>query len=415
MMNSKHLCISIISIFFIYVDSFSQTKPENIRLFIDCQTSCDINYIKTEIDYIDYVNDRFQANVYLLITSQTTGGGGRNYNLKISGQGPFEGIVDTLTYIRQSVATDAENRSQAVQSIQSAILPYLLKTEKAKDLVISLKEKEGRNKIQAIPEKDPWNFWVMSIEARGSFAGENNYSSKNLRAGVSASHVTDKMKVYIGADINRVTNRFGQGTDEFSFTNKNNDFDNTTVWSLGPKLSAGFSLSVEQSDFRNFKLYSFLTPAIEYSFYPYTQAQNQSITLMYRVGPRYFKYYEETVFLETEELRFQQNLTLDVRYNKPWGEIRGSSTFGHYFHDITKNRLSFYTNVELRVVKGLFLNFGGSYAFQRDQLNIVKGDVSDQDLLTRRRQLNSTFDFNMDFGLRYRFGSIYNSIVNPRF
>jgi hypothetical protein len=393
----------------------AQERPENVRLFIDCQTNCDLNYIKTEIPYLDFVNDRFQANVYILITSQQTGGGGRNYNLSVSGLGPFEGIRDTITYIQQAIATDSENRSQAVQAIKSGVLPFLLKTEKAKDVVITFKESEGRITNQQIQENDPWNFWVMNITASGAIEGENNYSSTNLSGGLSASHVSDKLKVNLRAGMEHETNRYGSGAGKFSFTNRNYNFNNTTVWSVSPKFSAGFSARVEQSDFRNLKLFASLSPAIEYNFYPYTQAQTQSVTLMYRIGPRYFKYYEETVYLQTKELRFQQNLSLEMRYNKPWGEISGSTSYSHYFHDFSKNRLSFFGNVELRVVKGLFFNLGGSYAFQRDQLNIIKGDVTDQDLLTRRRQLNSSFDFDMDFGIRYRFGSIYNSIVNPRF
>ncbi|MFD3004038.1 hypothetical protein ACFS7Z_27045, partial [Pontibacter toksunensis] len=68
-----------------------------------------------------------------------------------------------------------------------------------------------------------------------------------------------------------------------------------------------------------------------------------------------------------------------------------------------------------RLVKGLSLNLGGYYAIQRDQLNIIKGTVSDQDLLTRRRQLDSNYDFYFNFGVRYRFGSLFNNVVNPCF
>src|SRR5690606_10468901 len=135
---------------------------------------------------------------------------------------------------------------------------------------------------QTSADEDPWNFWVFSIQANGSFDGEKNYSSRDIRGGLSASHVTDKLKIDFSADASHETNRFGEGTDEFQFTNKSYDFDNTTVWSLSPRLSAGGSVSIEQSDFQNYRLNISFAPAIEYNFYPYVQAPNQTLTLMYK-------------------------------------------------------------------------------------------------------------------------------------
>jgi hypothetical protein len=46
---------------------------------------------------------------------------------------------------------------------------------------------------------------------------------------------------------------------------------------------------------------------------------------------------------------------------------------------------------------------------------LVKGDISEQDVLTRKRQLASTYNYYTGFGLNFRFGSILNNFVNPRF
>ena len=136
---------------------------------------------------------------------------------------------------------------------------------------------------------------------------------------------------------------------------------------------------------------------------------------MYKVGPRYMNYKEETIFSQMEEFRMYQSLSLDVSYNQKWGQLSGSTSYSHFFHDFTKKRVSFSGYADVRLFKGLSFNVGGFYAIQRDQLNIIKGTVSDQDLLTRRRQLNSNYDFFVHFGVRYRFGSLFNNIVNPRF
>lgn len=391
------------------------TKFDNLRVFIDCQTFCDSDYIKREITFVDYVNDRFQSNVYLQITSQRTGSGGREYKLQFVGQGKFEGMTENLSYIRQATATDDEDRKEAVAKIKLGLLPFLLKTDKAKDLLISFKGADQASEIATAPTEDPWNFWVFNVNMRGYFSGDKNYSSNYLSGGFSANRVTDKLKTSFSTNASESNNRFGEGDAEFTYTNRSYNLSNTTVWSLTNKLSAGGYFSALKSDYNNYDLALELTPAIEYNFYPYSESNNKYVGLMYKVGPRYFKYMEETIYSEHEELRFQQSLSLDMSFNQKWGQLSGSTTYSHYLHDLTKKRLTFSGYADIRLVKGLSFNVGGYYAIQHDQLNILKGTVTGEDLLTRRRQLNSNYDFYFNFGIRYRFGSIFNNIVNPRF
>ncbi len=391
------------------------SKVDNLRVFIDCQSYCDTDYIKREITFVDYVNDRFQANVFVLITSQTTGSGGREYKLQFEGQEKYQGMNDEKTYIRQATATDDENRKEAVEKIKLGLLPYLLKTDKAKDLIISFKENETKSEIATSPSEDPWNFWVFNTSLRGSFSGDKNYSSNRMNSEVSASRVTDKLKTNFSLNANQSKNRFGQGDEEFSYKNESYGFSNTTVWSLSNKLSAGGYLNAQRSDYSNYDLDLAVMPAIEYNFFPYSESNNRYLGLMYRVGPRYFNYKEETIYSETEELRVQQSISLDLSYNQKWGQLSGSTSYSHYFHDLSKKKLEFSGFADVRLFKGFSFNVGGYYAIQHDLLNIIKGTVTDQDLLTRRRQLNSNYNFFFHFGVRYRFGSLFNNVVNPRF
>lgn len=391
-------------------------KADNLRVFIDCQAFCDQDYIKREITFVDYVNDRFQANVYILITSQSTGSGGREYKLQFEGQDRFAGMTDTTSYIRQATATDDEDRKEAVEKIKQGLLPYVLKTDKAKDMVITFKDDGSQaDETGTNPEEDPWNFWVFNLNVRGYFSGDRNYSSNSLNSEISAGRVTDKLKTNFSLYTNKNNNRFGEGEEEFTYTNERYGFGNTTVWSVNKRLSAGGYVSAQRSDYSNYDLDLSVMPAIEYNFFPYSESNNRYLGLLYKVGPRYFNYKEETIFSKTEEFRFQQSLSLDLSYNQKWGQISGSTSLSHFFHDFTKKRLSFSGYADIRLFKGFSFNLGGYYAIQRDQLNIIKGSVSDQDLLTRRRQLNSNYDFFFNFGIRYRSGSLFNNVVNPRF
>ena len=407
----------LICLLFISSLSYSQNpKSDNLRVFLDCQSYCDKDFVKREITFVDYVNDRFQANVYVLINAQTTGSGGREYKLQFAGQENFKNLNDTLSYIRQATATDDEDRKLFTQTLKLGFVKYLARTEKGKNLQISFKDDTGgKADLSKTPEKDPWNLWVMNLRLNGFLNGDKNYSSKSFSTGASASRVTDKQKSETNISFNLNNNRFGEGADAFEFTNKNFSGNNTTVWSVSDRFSVGGYIRAQRSDFANYDASLTITPAVEYNFFPYEESNNHYVGLMYKVGPRYFDYKEETIFFQTEELRFQQNISLDLSFNQKWGQISGSASFGHYFHDLSKNNLSFSAYTDLRLYKGLSLNFNGYYAFQRDQLNIVKGNTTNEDLLTRRRQLDSNFSFNSSFGIRYRFGSLFNNVVNPRF
>lgn len=412
----KAFLILLLLLLFTEIQAQTATKNVNLRVFIDCQAYCDQDYIKREITYVDYVNDRFQSNVYVLITSQPTGSGGRDYKLQFSGQGLFAGVRDTLSYNRPATATDDEDRQQAVQKIKLGLLPFILKTEKAKDLIITFKStEENLAASTTAPSDDPWNFWVFNIKMRGYFSGDKNYSNNNLNGGFSAGRVTDKIKTNFSLNANQSKNRFGEGDNKIKFTNTRYSFDNLTVWSLTDHLSAGGYVNAQRSDYANYDLNIAVSPAIEYNFFPYKESNNSYVGLMYKAGPRYFNYKQETIHDRMQELRFQHSLSLDLSFNQKWGQVSGSTSYSQFLHNIQNDRLSFSGNADIRIFKGLSFNLGGYYAYQRDQLNIIKGNVTEEELITRRRQLNSNYDFFFNFGVRYRFGSIYNNVVNPRF
>jgi hypothetical protein len=69
----------------------------------------------------------------------------------------------------------------------------------------------------------------------------------------------------------------------------------------------------------------------------------------------------------------------------------------------------------VRIFKGLSLNSYISYNVQRDQVNIRLNGASEEEVLLQQQELLSNYDFYAYMSLSYRFGSIYNNVVNPRF
>ena len=56
--------------------NLDQLKEKAPKVYIDC-LECDLDYIRTEITFVNYVRDRKEADVHILITTQDTGSGGR--------------------------------------------------------------------------------------------------------------------------------------------------------------------------------------------------------------------------------------------------------------------------------------------------------------------------------------------------
>ncbi len=66
-----------------------QSRP---NVFFDCDgRNCNDQYYRTEIDWVNWVRNREVADVHVIMTSLTTGSGGREYRLDFLGHGSQDG------------------------------------------------------------------------------------------------------------------------------------------------------------------------------------------------------------------------------------------------------------------------------------------------------------------------------------
>jgi hypothetical protein len=84
-------------------------------------------------------------------------------------------------------------------------------------------------------------------------------------------------------------------------------------------------------------------------------------------------------------------------------------------NDPSKNRVTLFANANVRIVRGLSVNFFGNIARVRDQVFLPRRNASDEEVLLRQRDLQTSFDYRVNMNIRFTFGSIFNNIVNPRF
>lgn len=401
---------------------FAQESAKNTRLrvFIDCQAWCDLNFIRSEINIVDFLLDRKAVDVHVLYTRRTTGSGGRQGQLIFYGQNRFASSIDSLWFYTEPNATEFEIRNQLVKYLQLGLAAFIAKTASAEHVQVFTKSESGpvEEKIK-VENPDPWNNWVLRFGGNGNFRVDKVYKQYRLNGHINASRITEVLKTVFsfnsGKDFSEYTVVDSTSVSVTKINNEDFSAYHLLVKSLNRHWSYGYETSFSRNTFTNIKSRLYLSPAIEFSFFPYEMVNNKFLTL--RTGPelRDNHYYDSTLYDKTQELLFGQKSELSLSLNQKWGAVNSGVVYRNYFHDSDFYYVSMNAGVDVRVTGGLSVNVSLYGSLVHDQLNLKKGEATKEEVLTRVRQLGSTYNFSTWFGLNYRFGSKYNNFVNPRF
>lgn len=401
-------------------DTSEQDSTESVlksapRVFIDCNR-CDINYIRDQIDYVNYVWDRTNADIHVLITRQHTGGGGREYTLAFLGLGQYRAKTDTLMFNTDQNMTDDEVRQRLVQMLEIGLLPYVAKTPMRDRIALQVTSKTKTTEVT-----DNWDYWVFSLRLSGNLDGEASQNESDIYSRVEADRITPELKLNFNADgsfneenYTYTDEETGEEVDTRSIR-KFWSFDAGVVPSLTQHWSIASFLRVNSSTFSNIeRAYSF-SSGVEYNIFPYSDYNYREIRLQYRVGYLYNNYYKETIYGKLAEGHVRNSLRAILSFTQPWGEARAILEASAFLQDLERNRFEFDTDLEIRLIKGLSLDLNGNYSIINDQIQLEKGDLTPAEVLLRQRELATDFEYRIRIGFSYAFGSIYNNIVNPRF
>ncbi len=408
---------------FIATSSFSQTvPPEKIKLFLDCSnTRCDRTFIRTEINLVDFVNNRVQADVHLLLTDQRGGSGGRTYQLIFFGQNEFSDKTDTLRFSMPPSATDFEYREKLLGYIKVGLVPYIAETAWVEEMVVSMNATGlDAEKLSSKLEKDKWDYWVIRVGGRGDLSQDQNYTETELNTYVSVNRTVPENRTELRAGYGRERSDFefinDDGTLE-SFSVRNSDWylNHLLVNSFSEHWSYGYYFNIRNSTFSNYQHSIRLRPALEYNIFPYSEVNTRYFAFSYMMDMRNNRYYEETIFDKNTEWLYGHRAQAVVSFKQKWGNLSSTASYFNYFHDWQQNNIRIDLNADVRVKGNLsfYINFYGSLS--RNQVFIAKGESSVEDVLARRKQLASGYEYGTRFGINYRFGSVNNSFINPRF
>ncbi len=389
--------------------ALEELKKTAAKVFLDCG-SCDLEYIKNEITFVNYVRDRKEAHVHVLVTTQPTGSGGREYTLTFIGQNGFADVNDIQKYFSNKTDTEDDIRRGLVKALKLGLMSYVGRTPISSRISINY-----LGRPEAGPARDKWDFWLFSLSASGHFMGEETYADTSLDSSFSANRVTQRTKVRLSLSLDNSRNKYVIEDETIQGIRRSWDASGLFVWSLGEHWSAGFYLEADSSTYSNIDSYITVAPALEYNVFRYSESTRRQLRFLYRIGWNQADYIEETIYAKTQETLFNQSLRATMDVQEPWGSISASVEGSHYLHDFKKARLELRSYLSFRVFKGLSVDVNGRYDIIHDQLSLPAGDLTIDEILLRRKELATGYDYSISFGFRYTFGSVFSNVVNPRF
>jgi hypothetical protein len=398
----------------IYVSAYSQEKPlqpDTLRkdaLNVFMETS---DYIRREIPYVNYVRDIKDAGVYIISTSQRTGSGGVEYTYFLVGQHEFKGMSDTISFVTTPDETTEGYREKMVSTIKMGLMRYVAKTPLAKFMRITFSEP-----LSETVSTDKWNSWVFRGSLSGFLQGQKTYKYNYLSGNISAARITEDWKINLNARYYKNTSKYIiDDNTTVESTSDSKYITGLVVKSISDHWSVGGSARIGSSSYSNEKLAFNLAPGIEYDLFPYSESTRRQLRILYSAGINFVHYTDTTIYDKIQENLWLHSLSASYEVVQKWGSIDFTLEYSNYLHDWSKNKLSFDGYFNLRIAKGFSITFGGGASMIHDQLNLVKQDLTYDEILLQRKELATQYNYFVSFGLSYTFGSIYNNVVNPRF
>lgn len=387
---------------------------EALRLYLDCDWGCDFTFLRSQVTYVNWVRDRRNAEVHILVTIQS-GGNSREYTFNFIGLERFEGVDQRLIHTSSFTDTDDERRRGIQRLLELGLVRYVLETPQAEGLAVEFENGEEQGEPHTLVVDDPWNHWVYRLRLNTDFRSEDRRDSQSYQASASAGRTTDLWRMGMGVFYSyRESNFEFEDGSTFKNVSRSTNYFGQVIRTLAPHWGVGVGASSRESTFLNLENSYRAAAAIEYNYFPYSESSEREFTFAYFIGGTSLDYEEITVFDKLEETFTDQGAYIAFGMERPWGEAHLDLQYSHFIDDFDRSRIEFSTDIEYHIVRGLSFDVYAGISRIRDQIYLPKGGATDAEVLVARRQLETDLSFRGGIQLRYTFGSIYNNVVNSR-
>ena len=386
----------------------SALQERAVKVFLD--VPIDADYVKTRMPFVNYVRDRFDADVHIMVTTLTTAIGGMEYTAHFTGQKSFAGLDDTLRYVSRPTESEEVRRTGLINVLKMGMMRYVARSPLASGMVIYYRYRA--NPADLI---DPWDYWHFSTSMSGYLNGDENDRGGSLYSYLSARRVTPTLKVSVSGSYSYSRTRMSLPSKVLTYIRRYNELEATVVKSLGDHWSAGGYASVTGASYGRVKTKLSIAPAVEYDVFPYAEITTKEFRFLYTIRYVNAVYHEVTIFDKTSENLFNEDLTINLDVKKNWGTVGGSVEASHYLHDASKYRFRASLGLSIELFSGFTFDVGGNYARIHDEIDTPRGRLTDEQILLGLQQMASSYNYSFNIGFSYNFGSKFANIVNRRF
>lgn len=388
-----------------------------VKVYLNCNYGCYQDYLKSQTTWAYFVQDQFVADVNLRINSLSNGSGGSEFKLIFEGQGKIAHLSDTVSFSTNGIQTENEIRSVLLKHVQLGLVRYAMQTESHEVLSIISSDSSDRREIGqgSNPEEDPFNAWVYNVSIWGNGDGQKSNRNSSYGGGFSAGQVKETHKVNLAGRYNTRINNYDYLGEKSRYQVDNYWVSGNYSKALTQHWSLGTFNSWTRSTYDNFRNSWVNQLALEYNVFPYKESQTRQLTATLFAGSRYNQYRDTTIYLKTREWRPIARFNLQGTFNPSWGSASVGLNNRVLLDDFSKYSSSLDIELSARIFKGLSLRMYSSFSLIRNQINLPKQDASIDQVLLSQQIIATSYSYYFYVSLNYRFGSIFNNVVNTRF
>jgi len=332
------------------------------------------------------------------------------FTLYLQGLKELAGESDELKFELPLSASSSEIQAELQSVLKCSLMRFVGQSAISRRLQIKFLET-----VRPTAVADPWNFWTFNLNLSSFLNGEKTYNAKNFFGSFSANRITPEWKIRLSLGGSWSESEYQYGSRVIRSTYESENFRALVVRSINEHWSVGAYFSAISSTYENVKLSLAPAPAIEFNLFPYSESTRRQLRFLYRLSFTSVSYREETIYLKTRENLWWQSLTAALELKRRWGTVSLSVQGSNYFHDWRRNRLTFSGEISLRLFKGLSFSLNGDYSRIHDQISLPRRGASLEEVILRRRRLETAYNYYFFISLNYTFGSVLSKIVNPRF
>lgn len=395
-----------------------------VRVFLDCQArNCDSDHFRTEIPWVNWVRDRVDADLHVIFTSTSVGGGGDRYTFDFIGLRGMASMTDQLTYTSAGSDVRTELLDGLTRAFSLGLVRYAVESGQGNNFDLRFMgaptaeivegDGDGEGAEQLV---DPWNSWTFRFGLSGNMDIQERRSEHRLNPTLSSNRVTDdwKMDFSLWSNIRRQRIELADGREI------RNDTDSwrvsgLVVRSITDHVSVGFDTSARNAITQNQRTRMSLRPAVEWNYFPYAMANRRQLIAHYGVGLEYSDYYDRTIFGATEETLPTHRFAFQYRVREAWGNAGVGFDSSQYLHDASLYSFGLNGEISYRISRGLDLNLSADASRVNDQIHVAASNYSDEDILLGRVNLPTGYRYQASVGIGYRWGSALTNVVNNRF